>query len=111
VIILSFWASWDKASRAENRRMKAIYKKYHKKGLEIYQVSLDRSKVLWENAIIKDDLPWINVSDLRYTESLPAKMYNVKRLPANFIIDRKGEIVGKDLFGQRLEEKMQEMFK
>ena len=111
VIILSFWASWDKASRAENRRMKSVYKKYHKKGLEIYQVSLDRSKVLWENAIIKDDLPWINVSDLRYTESLPAKMYNVKRLPANFIIDRKGEIVGKDLFGQRLDEKMQEMFK
>jgi peroxiredoxin len=98
VIILSFWASWDKASRAENRRMKSVYKKYHKKGLEIYQVSLDRSKVLWENAIIKDDLPWINVSDLRYTESLPAKMYNVKRLPDNFIIDRKGEIVGIELF-------------
>jgi len=111
VIVVSFWASWDKASRAENKKMKSIYKKYHKKGLEIYQVSLDRSKVLWENAIIKDDLPWINVSDLRYTESLPAKMYNVKRLPANFIIDKDGEIVGKDLFGQRLEEKMRDLFR
>jgi thiol-disulfide isomerase/thioredoxin len=111
VIIVSFWASWDKASKGVNKQMKSIYKKYHKKGLEIYQVSLDRSKVLWENAIIKEDLPWINVSDLRYTESLPAKMYNVKRLPANFIIDKNGEIIGKDLFGQRLEEKMQKLLR
>ena len=111
VVILSFWASWDKASRGANNQLKAIYKKYHKKGLEIYQVSLDRSKVLWENAIKTEKLPWINVSDLRYTESIPAKTYNVRQLPANFIISRKGGIIGKDLFGQRLEEKMKELFR
>lgn len=111
VIILSFWASWDKKSREASKSLKSVYKKYHKRGLEIYQVSLDRSKVLWENAVKVDELPWINVSDLRYTESLAAKQYNVKRIPTNFIIDRKGDIVGKDLYGQRLEEKMRELFK
>lgn len=111
VIILSFWASWDKTSLNANRQLKSIYKRYHKKGLEIYQVSLDRSKVLWENAIKTQGLPWTNVSDLRYTESYPAKLYNVKQLPTNFIISRKGEIIGKDLFGQRLEEKMKELFR
>ena len=111
IIILSFWASWDKASPGVNRQLKSLYKKYHKRGLEIYQVSLDRSKVLWENAVKTQELPWINVSDLRYTESLPAKMYNVRSIPANFIINRKGAIIGKDLFGQRLNEKMQELFR
>ena len=111
VVILSFWASWDKQSRSANKSLKSIYKKYHKKGLEIYQVSLDRSKVLWENAIKTDDLPWINVSDLRYTESIPAKVYNVKTIPSNFIISRKGEVIGKDLYGQRLEEKMRELLR
>jgi peroxiredoxin len=110
VIILSFWASWNEASRKANKQLKNVYDKYHGRGLEIYQVSLDRSKVLWENAIEKDELPWINVSDLRYTESLAARLYNVQQLPANFIINRKGEIVGKDLFGQRLNEKMEELF-
>ncbi len=111
IIILSFWASWDKASPGINRQLKALYKKYHKRGLEIYQVSLDRSKVLWENAVKTQELPWINVSDLRYTESMPAKLYNVRSIPSNFIIDRKGRIIGKDLFGQRLNEKMNELFK
>ncbi len=110
-VILSFWASWDKPSRTANKSLKSIYKKYHKKGLEIYQVSLDRSKVLWENAIKADDLPWINVSDLRYTESVPAKVYNVKSIPSNFIINRKGEVVGKNLYGQRLDEKMKELLR
>jgi len=111
VVILSFWASWDKKSREANKSLKSVYKKYHNRGLEIYQVSLDRSKVLWENAVKTDDLPWINVSDLRYTESLAAKQYNVRRIPSDFIIDRNGDIIGKDLYGERLEEKMRELFR
>ena len=108
VILLSFWASWNQASRQANEQLKSIYKKYHDQGFEVYQVSLDRSKVLWENAILKDNLPWINVSDLRYTDSYPARMYNIKQLPANYLISRKGEIIGKNLFGSMLEEKVKD---
>ncbi|TAJ15295.1 AhpC/TSA family protein [Marinilabiliaceae bacterium JC017] len=110
VVILSFWASWDDNSRKHNAQLKKLYKKYKGKDFEIYQVSLDRSKVLWESAIEKDNLPWINVSDLRYTDSYPARVFNVKQLPANFIISRKGDIVGKDLFGSRLDEKIKELY-
>jgi peroxiredoxin len=106
VVLLSFWASWDEASRRANDHLKTVYKQYHNQGFEIYQVSLDRSKVLWENAIIKDELPWINVSDLRYTDSYPARTYNIHQLPANYLISREGEIIGKNLFGDMLEEKI-----
>ena len=108
VVLLSFWASWNEASRRANEDLKKVYNQYHDQGFEIYQVSLDRSKVLWENAIIQDELPWINVSDLRYTDSYPARMYNIRQLPANYLISRDGEIIGKNLFGDMLEEKVKE---
>ncbi|PWE01027.1 TlpA disulfide reductase family protein [Marinilabilia rubra] len=108
VVLLSFWASWNEASRRANDHLKKVYNQYNDQGFEVYQVSLDRSKVLWENAIIKDELPWINVSDLRYTDSYPARMYNIKQLPANYLISRDGEIIGKNLFGDMLEEKVKE---
>lgn len=108
VVLLSFWASWNEASRRANDHLKKVYNQYHDQGFEVYQVSLDRSKVLWENAILKDELPWINVSDLRYTDSYPARAYNIKQLPANYLISRDGEIIGKNLFGELLEEKVKE---
>jgi thiol-disulfide isomerase/thioredoxin len=57
VVLLSFWASWDEASRRANDHLKKVYQQYHDQGFEVYQVSLDRSKILWENAVIKDELP------------------------------------------------------
>ena len=108
VVLLSFWASWDEASRRANDHLKKVYQQYHDQGFEVYQVSLDRSKILWENAVIKDELPWINVSDLRYTDSFPARIYNINQLPANYLISKDSDIIGKNLFGHLLEEKVKE---
>jgi len=108
-IIVSFWASWDEKSVIANRHLKKVYSKYNSKGLEIYSVSLDKSKVLWENAVKNEGYNWIDVSDLRYTNSFPAKLYNIKQLPANYIISPQGEIIGKNLFGNRLSEKLNEI--
>jgi len=109
VVLLSFWASWDNTSRRENQNLKRIYQKYKAKGFEIYQVGLERSRVLWENALIQDEIPWISVTDLKYTDSFPARIYNVQQIPANYLISREGEIIGKDLFGNRLDEKLKEI--
>jgi hypothetical protein len=110
-VLLSFWASWDEPSRKENKNLLKTYNTYKSKGFEIYQVSLDRSKILWEGAIEQDKLPWINVSDLRYTDSYPARVYNVQKIPANYLISRDGEIIGKDLFGRILDEKLNDLLK
>lgn len=108
-VLLSFWASWNKQSRNENKNLVSVYKKFQTKGFEIYQVSLDQSKILWELAIEEDGCNWINVSDLRFTESYPARIYNIRDLPANFLINPEGEIIGKDLFGYRLEDKLNDL--
>ena len=97
VILLSFWASWDQASVAHNLSLKGIYNAYHSRGLEVYQVSFDSTRQEWVNAIEFDELPWVNVSELSYPESRVASVYNIEELPAVFLIDRKGQIVGKNL--------------
>lgn len=109
VVLLSFAASWDNASVQENQRLKPIYQKYKNRGFEIYQVSLERSKVLWESDLAKNQIPWISVSDLTYTESISARTYNVQQIPANYLLSREGEIIGKNLFGARLDEKLKEV--
>ncbi len=106
IVLLSFWAAWDEASRKENRNLLRVYNKYHAKGFEIFQVSLDKSKVLWESAIKNDNLPWINVSDLQYTSSYWARLYNISKIPSNYLISKNGELIGKDLFGTMLDEKI-----
>ena len=108
-IILSFWTSWDEKSLAANRHLKKMYGKYKGKGLAVYSVSLDKSKVLWESTIKREGYNWTDVSDLRYTNSYPAKLYNIQQLPANYIISSKGEIIGKNLFGNRLSDKLNEI--
>jgi len=96
VILLSFWASWNQPSVSHNLPLKGIYNTYHSRGLEIYQVSFDSEKEAWVNAIQYDELPWINVSELSYPESKVAPIYNLEELPVVFLIDRKGQIVGKN---------------
>lgn len=109
VVLLSFSASWDQASVRENRALKGIYQRHQNRDFEVYQVGLERSRVLWEAYLTQEELPWINVSELTHTSSFAARTYNVQRIPANYLLDREGNIIGKNLFGSRLEEKLREV--
>ena len=92
-ILLNFWASWNQESIQKNVELLDIYKKYHTKGFEIYQVSLDTKTDNWIKAINFDQLPWINVIDQDGRSSYYARLYNVKTLPTSFLINPDGEIV------------------
>ncbi|OFX46395.1 MAG: hypothetical protein A2046_13800 [Bacteroidetes bacterium GWA2_30_7] len=109
VVLLDFWASWCKPCRIENPNLVANYKKYHSKGFEIFQVSLDKTKQDWINAIANDKLNWIHVSDLQYWNSPAAKLYNVSSIPSNFLIDKDGKIIATNLRGEELGKKLKEI--
>jgi peroxiredoxin len=110
-IVLSFWASNDAYSRKENKNLKKVYKKYKNKGLRIYQISVDNDAELWKKAVKEDELPWINVCNPKTRSSSAVHLYNIQRVPANYLIDQRGEIVGKNLFGRALDEKIEEYVK
>ena len=103
VVLLHFWSAAVGNSNAMNADLKEIYAKYKEQGFEIFQVAVDTSKALWINAVQEQKLPWISVSDLLGEASPTLGAYNIAKLPANFLIDRDGNIVGKDLAGDSLD--------
>ena len=109
-VLLDFWASWCRPCRLENPNLVESYNKYHDKGFEIYQVSLDKKKESWIKAIEKDNLTWIHVSDLKYWNSEAAELYKVQSIPASFLLDKNGKIIAKNLRGDALEAKLSEIF-
>lgn len=102
IIIIDFWASWCKPCRGENPNMVRIYKDFHDKGLEIFGVSLDKDKTSWQTAIADDKLVWKQVSDLKYWNAAPAKVYGVSSIPSMFILDGDFKLIAKNLRGEEL---------
>ena len=106
VTIIDFWASWCGPCRSENPNVVALYKKFHAKGLNIIGVSLDNNAEKWKQAILKDGLIWIHVSNLKEWNDPIAKIYEVNQIPSTFLLDASGKIIAVDLRGPDLESKI-----
>ena len=91
VVLINFTAYQTEWSPALNMALGELYTKYHDQELEIYQVSLDSDFHFWRNRA--SNLPWVTVRDPQSVYSQVAGLYNVKQLPALFILDRKGNLV------------------
>lgn len=110
-VLIDFWASWCGPCRKENPNVVAAYKKYHDKGFEIIGISLDSNKEAWLKAVDKDGLTWTHLSDLKGWQCATATTYGVKAVPASFLIDPNGKVVGKDLRGEELNKTLADLFK
>lgn len=101
-LLVDFWASWCKPCRKENPNVVKAYQMFHDKGFDVLGVSLDKSHDAWTKAIADDGLAWQQVSDLKYWDCEPAKMYGIRLIPGNVLIDSNGKIVARYLKGQDL---------
>ncbi|AOM76731.1 TlpA disulfide reductase family protein [Pedobacter steynii] len=108
-LLLDFWASWCGPCRRENPNLVKAYQKYHEKGFDIFAVSLDKNKEAWLKGIKDDQLSWTHVSDLAFWNSAAAKLYGVRAIPANVLIDPNGVIIARNLRGEELDKKLEEL--
>jgi thiol-disulfide isomerase/thioredoxin len=104
--LLVFWASWCTDCREQTQKLIQIYKQHAGELFRVYQVSLDKSRESWVDALTRDKYPWINVSDLKYWHSAAAETYLVKQVPYYFLIDPDGRITTKTIHHSEIEKKL-----
>jgi len=109
-VLLHFWSAKDRASRIVNPVLSEIYQKYKSREFEIYMVSIDNDRAAWLEAIATDNLTCINVGDMKGSYQAVTN-FNVQELPFNYLIDKEGNIIAKDLKGPVLNQVLSKIFK
>ncbi len=110
-VLVDFWAAWCQPCRAENPNIVEAYNEYHDQGFDVFGVSLDRDMESWKKAIEEDGLLWTQVSDLQSWNSAAGKLYGVRSIPHNLLLDPEGIIIEKNLRGEDLQKKLAEIYK
>ena len=117
IVLIDFWASYCGICRSKHRELVPLYEKYkdayfeNGDGFTVFSVSLDRNRDRWVNAVERDSLKWpYQVSDLEgLFSSKYSKTYKASIIPENYLIDGDGIIIGKNLFGAKLEEALKQI--
>ena len=109
-VLLTFWSYRSKECLVENLQLKEYYKIYKSKGFEIYQINVDESETDWKRAVKYDELPWISTREDDPRNPANARLFNVTRLPSNYLFDKDGNIIGSNLHDRVLQIKLEQLF-
>ena len=109
-VLLAFWSVQSKECIQENLQLKEFYKLYSKKGFEIYQINLDERESDWKSAVKFDELPWISTREDDPLDPKNAIIFNVKKLPSNYLFNKESQIIASNLHGRSLQLKLEQLF-
>ncbi len=111
-VLVDFWATWCGPCRGEFPHLKEAYLEYKDKGFEILAVSIDADKNKWMNMVSKGDAtPWLHVYDGPGTNQVANTLYTVPSIPSNFLLDKSGKVVAKNLRGPGIKKTLEQWIK
>ncbi|HNV67206.1 MAG TPA: TlpA disulfide reductase family protein [Bacteroidales bacterium] len=109
-VLVSFWSTTSEESMNQLPVLRSIYNDYHRKGLEIYQISLDPDAERWKNVVRYEEIPWISVREPDPANPVYARLMNITSLPSNLLYDPQGNIINTNLTGRNLLIRMDQLF-
>jgi thiol-disulfide isomerase/thioredoxin len=98
-VLLQFWGSWCGPCRAENPHLVELYRQYHDRGFDIFSIALESGHPAgWQRAIAHDGLEWpYHAVELEEFGGPVARLYNIRSIPATFLLNPDGRIMGVNL--------------
>ena len=108
--LIDFFGSWCGPCRSESNHLNRMYTQHNDQGFEIFGFGIEFEQQSWLRALDQDNRTWTNVSNVDGYDGEIAREYAITSLPKNFLVDKNGTIIAKDLHGKELEEKLAELF-
>ena len=93
VVLLDFWAVWSGFCIGDILKVKKIYDTYKDQGFDIIGVSLDTDETKLCNYLKENDIPWRQIYSGLERQSPLAQQYDVRSIPARWLIDRDGKLI------------------
>jgi thiol-disulfide isomerase/thioredoxin len=97
ITIIHFWASWCLPCKRELADLKKTLAKYHDRNVQVVTVSLDKDPAAWKRSIEPASMNWQQLLDRKAFEGEAAKLFGVKNIPANFLVDSDGKMIARHI--------------
>jgi thiol-disulfide isomerase/thioredoxin len=121
VVLIDFWATWCGPCIAEIPNLKRVYEAYHDKGFEVVGISFENARVTKDDApdvvakkkaeakakmlafAQEKGLPWPQHFDGEYWGNEFGKRFDIRGIPAMYLLDKDGRVVDTSARGEKLE--------
>ena len=111
VVLIDFWASWCGPCKRAIKHLSGIYPSLKNKGFEIYAISIDEDANDWKHAITAGKMSWLQVNENGGFYAPVAELWKIDQIPTNYLLDKQGKIIARDLEGRDLEKAINTLLK